>query len=141
MFINILDFFCFMAETKQAIVTSLKPGSYIIIDGVACKINKIETSKTGKHGHAKCRIDASSLIDNSRKVIVLPGHDKIDVPIIEKKGAQVLSVNEGRATVMDEKSYETFELKIPEELKEQCKEGSNIIYWEILNDKVLKQVK
>ena len=90
-----------MAETRQAIVTSLKPGNYIIIDGVACKVNKIDTSKTGKHGHAKCRIDASNLIDNSKKVIVLPGHDKIDVPIVEKKNAQILSVHGDVATVMD----------------------------------------
>ena len=100
-----------MADTKQAIVTSLKQGSYIIIDGIACRINKVETSRPGKHGHAKCRISADSLIDGSRKVIVLPGHDKIDVPIIEKKNAQVLSIQGEMATVMDEKTYETFELK------------------------------
>ena len=130
-----------MAEVRQAIVTSLKPGGYIIIDGVACKINKIDTSKTGKHGHAKCRIDASSLIDNSRKVIVLPGHDKIDVPIVEKKNAQVLSILGDTATVMDEKTFETFELKIPDELKNQVKEGVGIIYWEIMDDKIIKEVK
>ncbi len=130
-----------MGETKQAVVTSLKVGSYIVIDNIACKINRIETSRPGKHGHAKCRIDASSLIDNSRKVIVLPGHDKIDVPIIEKKNAQVLSVHENFATIMDEETYETFELKIPDELKGQVKEGTSIIYWGILDDKVMKQVK
>ena len=130
-----------MAEIRQAIVTSLKPGNYLIIDGVACKVNKIDTSKTGKHGHAKCRIDASSLIDNSRKVIVLPGHDKIDVPIVEKKNAQVLSIVGDTATVMDEKTFETFELKIPDELKSQIKEGVGIVYWEIMDDKVIKQVR
>ena len=130
-----------MAGTKQVVVTSLKVGNYIVIDGVACKINRIETSRPGKHGHAKCRIDASSLIDGSRKVIVLPGHDKIDVPIIEKKNAQVLSIHEDVATVMDEKTYETFELKIPTELKEQVKEGISVVYWEILDKKVMKQVR
>ena len=130
-----------MAEVRQVIVTSLKAGGYVIIDGVACKINKIDTSKTGKHGHAKCRIDASSLIDNSRKVIVLPGHDKIDVPIVEKKNARVLSILGDTATVMDEKTFETFELKIPEELKNQVKEGVGVIYWEIMDDKIIKEVK
>jgi len=130
-----------MAGTKQSIVTSLKKGSYIIIDGIACKITKMETSRPGKHGHAKCRIDASSLIDGSKKVIVLPGHDKIEVPIIEKKNAQVLSIRESVATVMDEKTYETFELKIPEELKGKVKEGVTVTYWEILDDKVMKEIK
>lgn len=130
-----------MAGTKQAIVTSLKKGSYIIIDGIPCKITKIETSRPGKHGHAKCRISADSFIDGNRKIIVLPGHDKIDVPIIEKKNAQVLSIHQNVATVMDEKTYETFELKIPEELKDRVKEGVTVTYWEVLEDKVMKEVK
>ena len=130
-----------MAGTKQAIVTSLKKGSYLIIDGIACKITRMETSRPGKHGHAKCRIDANSLIDGSKKVIVLPGHDKIDVPIIEKKNAQVLSIHESVATVMDEKTYETFELKIPDDLKGKVEEGATVTYWEVLDDKVMKEIK
>ena len=130
-----------MSGTKQTIVTSLKPGSYAVIDGVACKINRIETSRPGKHGHAKCRIDASSLTDGSRKQIVLPGHDKIDVPIIDKKSAQVLSVNDDIANVMDEETYETFDVKIPEELKGKIEAGISVVYWDILGDRVLKQLK
>lgn len=130
-----------MAGTKQGSVSNLKPGSYMVIDGVACKVNKIETSRPGKHGHAKCRIDTTSLIDGSRKVVVLPGHDKIDVPIIDKKNAQVLSVNDNMANVMDEDSYETFDLKIPEDLKSKVIEGVSVTYWVILEDKVMKEVK
>jgi translation initiation factor 5A len=130
-----------MSGIKQGSVGDLKPGSYLVIDEVACKVNKIETSRPGKHGHAKCRIDASSLIDGNKKVIVLPGHDKIDVPIIDKKTAQVLSVSGDTANVMDEENYETFDVKIPEELKGQITEGITVAYWDILGDKILKQVK
>lgn len=130
-----------MSGTKQSSVASLKSGSYVVIDGVACKVNKIETSRPGKHGHAKCRVDASSLIDGSRKVIVLPGHDKIEVPIIDKKSAQVLSVSGDTANVMDEENYETFDVKIPDDLKGQVTEGVSVIYWDIMGDKVLKQLK
>ena len=130
-----------MAGTKQVNVSSLKPGNYIIIEDVACKVNKIDTSRPGKHGHAKCRIDASSLIDNGRKVTVLPGHDKINVPIVEKESAQVLSIKGDIANVMDEKSYETFDIKIPDDLKGEVAEGKSVIYWEILDQKMMKQVK
>ena len=65
----------------------------------------------------------------------------MDVPIVEKKSAQVLSVHGAAATVMDSETYETFDLKIDEELKTEVKEGSQVIYWIILNDKVIKQVK
>tara|TARA_Y100000034_G_C6869095_1_gene396507 strand:+ start:690 stop:1088 length:399 start_codon:yes stop_codon:yes gene_type:complete len=130
-----------MAGTKQTTATSLKPGSYLVIDGHACKVTKIDTSRPGKHGHAKCRISATSVFDGSRKVAVLPGHDKVEVPLIEKKNAQILSVTGDTANVMDEESFETFDLEIPEELKGQVKEGVNIIYWDILDKKMMKEVK
>ena len=42
---------------------------------------------------------------------------------------------------MDMETYDTFDLKVPDELKDQVKEGIQIIYWIILGEKVLKQIK
>ena len=61
--------------------------------------------------------------------------------MIGKKTAQILAVNGNSANVMDSETYETFDLAIPDELKNDCKEGSNVLYWIILEDKVMKQVK
>jgi translation initiation factor 5A len=130
-----------MAETKQAPAITMQKGSYIIIEGVASKVVTTATSKPGKHGSSKIRIDAVGLIDGKKRGIVMPGHDNVDVPVIEKKNAQVLSINGGMANVMDSQSYETFDIEIAEELKADIKEGSEILYWEILNTKVMKQVK
>jgi len=130
-----------MGEIKQTSVGNLTKGSYIIIDGVACKVKSTQTSRPGKHGHAKVRLEAVGLIDGKKRVIVMPGHDKIKVPIIGKKTAQVLSIEDNTANVMDSESYETFDLKIPEDLKDQVVEGANILYWEILDQKIMKQVK
>lgn len=127
--------------TKQVSVVSLKKGGYVVIDGVACIVKSIQTSRPGKHGHSKCRIEATGVVDKTKKIFVKPGHDNIEVPIIEKKTAQVLSIQGDKANVMDMQTYETFDLKIPDELKEQLKEGSQILYWVILNDKIMKQVK
>ena len=71
----------------------------------------------------------------------MPGHEKIEVPIIEKKNGQLLSITNNMANVMDSETFETFDLEIPEELKGECVEGCNILYWVILNDRVMKQVK
>jgi len=130
-----------VAETKIASVGSLQKGSYIVVDGVACKVASTATSRPGKHGHAKVNMMAVGLIDGKKRNLVLPGHDNVDVPIIEKKSAQVLSINGNMANIMDSESYETFDLEIPEELKEECNEGVEILYWEILDDRVMKQVK
>jgi len=120
---------------------SIKPGSYIIIDGVACKASDISTSKPGKHGSAKARIVAMSLIGNKRKELVTGTGDNVEVPIIEKKTAQILSITGDKANVMDMESYETFDMEIPEDLKGQVAEGVQVLYWIILEDKVMKQIK
>ena len=80
------------------------------------------------------------LIDEKKREIVTPAHE-MDAPIIEKKNAQVLSINGDIANVMDAETYETFDLKIPEELKNDVKEGKEVLYWVILNEKIMKQVK
>ena len=130
-----------MSEIKLVSVGSLKVGSYVIVDGTACIVKNIQISKPGKHGHAKARVEAVSIVDGSKKVFVKPTHDNIEVPIIEKRNAQVLSVAGDKVTVMDMESYETFDIKIPEEFKDKIKEGSQILYWVILNEKVIKDVK
>lgn len=129
-----------MSETKPVSIGTLKKGSYIVIEGVACKVVDIQVSKPGKHGHAKIRLTGVGLIDGTKKVIVAPGHDNVETPIIEKKNAQVLTVSGDKANVMDNESYETFDLEIPEELKGQVREGMQVMYWVILNDRVMKQV-
>ena len=127
--------------TKIQSVGSLQKGSSIILEGTACRVVDIQVSRPGKHGHAKVRLTAVGLVDDKKRIVVMPGHDSVDVPIIEKKSAQVLSIHGVTANVMDSESYETFDLRIPEELKDEVAEGVNVMYWVILNDKVMKQVK
>ncbi|MFA5176234.1 MAG: translation initiation factor IF-5A [Candidatus Nanoarchaeia archaeon] len=127
-----------MGEIRLVDAGSIKVGNYVIIDGVACIVKRLDVSRPGKHGHAKCRIEASGLIDGTKKIIVKPSHDTIEIPIIEKKVAQVLSISDNKATVMDSASYETFDIIIPEEFKGKIKEGEEVGYWVILNDKVFK---
>ncbi|MBI4150007.1 translation initiation factor IF-5A [Candidatus Woesearchaeota archaeon] len=128
-------------HTKPVSIGTLQKGSYVVIDGVACKVVDTQTSRPGKHGHAKVRLTAVGLLDDKKRVIVMPGHDNVETPIVEKRTAQVLSIASNKATVMDAETYETFELDIPEELKNECVEGSMVLYWVVLTQKVMKQVK
>ena len=130
-----------MGETKPVPIGSLKKGNYIVIDGVACKVFDMQTSRPGKHGHAKIRLTGVGLVDDKKRIVVAPGHDNVDTPIVEKKSAQVLSLAGNTANVMDNESYETFDLTIPDELKGSVNEGSQVGYWIILDDKVMKQVQ
>ena len=128
-------------STKSITANNVQKGTSIILDGAACKVVDVEISKPGKHGHSKVRISAVGLVDEKKRIVVMPGHDNIEVPIIEKRTAQVLNVHGNIANVMDSETYETFDLKIPEEFKEQVVEGSSVLYWTIMEEKVIKQVK
>ncbi len=128
-------------SVKQESIGSLKKGSYIVIDGVACKVTDLSVSRPGKHGHAKVNLMAVGLLDDKKRNFVAPGHDMVEVPLIDKRNAQVLSITGDTANVMDSETYETFDLKIPEELKGEVVEGVTVLFWQILDDKVMKQVK
>lgn len=130
-----------MADTKMVSANNVQKGSFIVLDGAACKVVDVEISKPGKHGHSKVRVSAVGLVDDKKRVVVMPGHDNVEVPIIEKRNAQVLNVHGDMANAMDSETYETFDLKIPDEFKGQVSEGSSVLYWVIMDDKVIKQVK
>ncbi len=130
-----------MYEKKLVGVGELKKGDTIIIDDAPCKITDTATSRPGKHGHAKVNLMAVGIIDGKKRNVVMPGHDKVEAPIIEKKSAQILSVSGNKANVMDTATYETFEMDIPEELLATVKEGVEVLYWDVMGTKMMKQVK
>jgi len=120
--------------------TEAKVGTNVIIDGTPCTIKSIDISKTGKHGHAKCRIEALPMIEGSKKVLVVPGHDRFEVPIVNKRKGQVLSKNDKVASIMDMESFETIELAVPEqEVFDSLIEGENCEYWDIEGQKIVKR--
>jgi len=126
---------------KLVNATELRRGSYILIDNLPCEVKKIDISKTGKHGHAKVRIEAIGVIDEKKRVIVKPGHEKFAVPLIEKKKGQILTVNDKTsiASIMDIESYETIDAIIPSELHGKLKEGAQVEYWDIEGQRIVKR--
>jgi len=122
-------------------VGKLKEGRFVIIDDEPCRIVGFSTSAPGKHGHAKARIDAVGLLDGQKRTIVRPTSAKIEVPIIERGGAQVLALLPQTVQLMDLTTYETFELPIPIELKGELKEGVEVEYIQALGRRRIDRVK
>jgi len=120
--------------------TEMRVGSYLLLDGVAHQVKKMDISKTGKHGHAKVRFEAVNIVSGKKKVAVVPGHDKFEVPMIDKRQAQVLSVSGETASVMDSENFENYDLNIPEELHGTLNEGVTVEYWDVEGDKLIKKV-
>jgi len=122
--------------------TVAKIGTTIMIENEPCTVRSFDVSKTGKHGHAKVRIEAVGVFDGKKRVIVKPGHERFEVPMINKRKAQVLSVNGNHASVMDLESFETMDLVIPDEedLQSGIKEEAQVEYWEVEGRKIIKRM-
>jgi translation initiation factor 5A len=120
--------------------TEARIGTNILLDGRPYTVKKIDTSKTGKHGHAKCRIEAVGILDSNKKVFVIPGHDRLEVPNVDKRKGQVLSKAEGKASVMDLETFETLEIDCPDkEVYDSLEESGNCEFWDIEGERLIKR--
>ena len=113
---------------QQAEIRTLKPNRYMIIDDEPCKILSMSTSKPGKHGEAKARIEAMGVFDNQKRSYVGPVTHKVWVPMIDKSTAQVVSIQGDEVQLMDLKDYSMFNVPIPEEFKDQLEAGKEVSY-------------
>lgn len=119
----------------------LKEGRFVIVDGEPCRIVGLSFSAPGKHGHAKVKIDAIGLFDSQKRSIVRPTSAKMEVPMIERGGAQVLAITANNAQLMDLTTFETFELPIPLNLRGEVKEGVEVEYTQALDRRKIERVK
>ncbi|MEM0381984.1 MAG: translation initiation factor IF-5A [Nitrososphaerota archaeon] len=128
--------------SRPAELGSIKEGSNIVIDGEPCRVVEVEKSKTGKHGSAKVRVVAIGIFDGVKRNIVGPSDQRIEVPIIEKRSGQIVSVGD-EVSVMDKDTLEIVEIPLPtdEDLKSRLEPGATIEYWVVLNRKMISQVR
>ncbi|MCC6043740.1 MAG: translation initiation factor IF-5A [Acidilobaceae archaeon] len=118
-----------------ATLGDLKKGSYIVIDGEPCRIVDYSTAKTGKHGSAKAHVVAIGVFSGQKKTLVAPVDTRVQIPMIEKRVAQVIADLGGSVQLMDLESYETFEVEKPvdePEIANSLKTGVNVEYWLIM---------
>jgi len=129
--------------SKPTEVGSLKIGHHIFIQNEPCRIVEYEKSKPGKHGSAKARIVAIGTFDGIKRSIVSPVGARVEVPIIEKRNSQIISLNENSVQLMDLETFEVFFTYIPdeEEIKTRLAPGLEIEYWKILDRATIVRVK
>ena len=121
-------------------IGKLKEGRYIVINNDPHLITNMQKSAPGKHGHAKYRVEAKHMFTGNKTVIVMTAHAHIEVPNLKKQKANVLSVSGNSAQIMDMETYETFDLEIPNELKNDVESGKTILYWEIMGKRIMKEI-
>ena len=132
-----------MSLSRPTDLGSLKEGSYIIIDGEPCRIVEYDKSKTGKHGSAKARIVAMGVFDSVKRSLVSPVASMVEVPMIEKRNGQIISISGDILQIMDLENFETFELPFPkeDEVVKLVAQGAEVEYWRVLGKTKIMRVK
>lgn len=125
---------------QQAEVRTLKIGRYVLIDNEPCKIAGMSTSKPGKHGEAKARVEGIGIFDGQKRSFVHPVSHKIKVPMIDKRAAQVLAIMGDEVQLMDMVTYETFNVPIPDEYRDDLESGKEIQYLIAMDRKKITRV-
>lgn len=95
----------------------VRKGAFIVIDGHACKVAEVSTSKTGKHGHAKANITGIDIFDGSKLTLVCPTSHNVYAPNIVRTEYQLMDINDGYCELMNtEDTNDTrSDLKVPED--------------------------
>ncbi len=130
--------------TKTVTLRELKEGHFIVIDGEPCRIVSISTSKTGKHGAAKARVEGIGILDGQKRSLVAPVDSKVEVPVILKKPAQVIAIMGDTVQLMDLETYETYELPKPskEELEgKELAEGMEVEVLETMGRRKITRIR
>ena len=130
-----------MVDKVFAVAKELRVGRYVLIDDIPCKVVEIESSKPGKHGAAKMRITGIGVFEGQKKTLLSPGDADVDMPIIERKNVQIMSVNGTNAQVMDQQTYEVFDMEIPSELVSAASAGKEAEILECMGRKKMERVK
>jgi translation initiation factor 5A len=121
---------------------SLKVGSYIVIDAEPCRIVSYDHSKPGKHGSAKARVAAISVFDGSKHTLVSPVSAGVEVPLIDKRNGQIISISGKILQIMDLETFEVFETSaVEQDIIDKVRQGGEVEYWKVLDRIKVTRVK
>ena len=134
--------------SKPAELGSLKIGSYILLPvgdqptGEPCRISEYDTSKPGKHGAAKARIVGVGVFDNQKRPHVGPVSMQVHVPLIDKRGGQIISITGDQVQIMDSETFETIDVQmIDDEVKGKLEQGQMVEYWNVMGRTKIMRIK
>jgi len=128
---------------KMARVGELREGNYAIINDEPSQIVSIQKSKPGKHGSAKFRCTAISIFDGRKQSFVSSTDANIQIPIVDKRSGQVVSMGPVSVQLMDLETYDMMDVAIPtdEEIAAKLEAGKDVEYWIIMDRVKIQRVK
>eukprot|EP00598_Pedospumella_elongata_P004653 CAMPEP_0184972524 /NCGR_PEP_ID=MMETSP1098-20130426/4493_1 /TAXON_ID=89044 /ORGANISM="Spumella elongata, Strain CCAP 955/1" /LENGTH=163 /DNA_ID=CAMNT_0027494823 /DNA_START=45 /DNA_END=536 /DNA_ORIENTATION=+ len=93
----------------------IRVGGYMCIKDHPCKVSAVSTSKTGKHGHAKCNFTAIDIFTGKKYEDIIPSTHTAHVPNVVRKEYSLVDISEdGFVSLMDEEGNCREDVKLPD---------------------------
>ena len=106
------------SDTYPMQAGSIRKGGHIMVKDRPCKVVDISTSKTGKHGHAKCHFVAIDIFTNKKIEEICPSTHNISVPNVTRKEYQVIDIQEDDyISLLDENGEPKDDLQLPDDIE------------------------
>ena len=85
---------------------------------------------------------AMGVFDGSKHSLVSPVSSSVEVPLIDKRSGQVISLSDELLQIMDLETFEVFETTlIDNEIKDKIRQGAEVEYWKVLEKVKIVPVK
>jgi len=100
-----------------------------------CKVTSVSTSKTGKHGSAKCNFTAVDIFNGKRYEDLHPSTETVQIPNVIRKEYSLVDISEdGFCSLMDAEGNVREDVKLPSwpdrygrDLQDTFAEGKTLI--------------
>lgn len=80
-----------------------------------CKVSAVSTSKTGKHGHAKCNFTAIDIFTGKKYEDIIPSTHNAHVPNVSRKEYTLVDItSDDFVHLMDEEGEIREDIKLPD---------------------------
>lgn len=106
---------------------TIRKNGYIVIRGRPCKVADVSTSKTGKHGHAKCVFVGIDIFTGKKMEDLTPSSHNCDVPHVTRTDFTLLDVSDdGFVSLMTDSGDTKDDLTLPKGTDEADKLAAQI---------------
>ena len=104
------------SDTFNQEAGQIRVGGYMCIKNRPCKCSAVSTSKTGKHGHAKCNFTAIDIFTNKKYEDIVPSSHNTQVPFVKRVEYDLVDISDdGFLSVMSEDGDMREDVKLPDQ--------------------------
>ena len=104
----------------------IRKGGFIMIKGNPCKVSDVSTSKTGKHGHAKCHFVAQDIFTGKKMEDLVPASHTTSIPFVKKIELQCCGIDDEFVSLLTDTGEMREDIKLPKFLNQAPPDANEV---------------